>query len=603
MPSIWNVNNMNNTNNKKVSGKLTFEVGEKFSGRVVGQSEDKEVIIKLSDGWQFTAEIEGDIDPNEQTMVRFVVEGFDEGKLKLKVLQGQKSNIESIASNLENIINKEGLKQEDISLLKAMIKHNIPLTRENILNAKSIIQFNENINGNNKEITDFIDSFIASKNIDPSSDVAKNIKTLLSDFMTTFKNMPKEDIMFFLENKIEITKENIESFNKLFKEEGFFKEVINKADVVRDTNITPKDILNKKSVNSEVQAKVSLGNSNDIEENIVNKNMVASKTYDNNDTFNNKVSMLSLLKSMAGSETAISKEVLKNVLSQNVSEFNFAEYNKALSEIDKMTDSKFFKLVTNESINSDGYSKEAVNKVLTNILNKEINLNDNEFKRITEVIKTLKGDIFEEISTKLGEKKDEGSTLLTNKLDESSRELVNKDIKIKVDDIKEAIRELLNKSEGNDTDDKTKKIVDFIKSNINEFKLLNNLSNEYYYLDIPIKNNENEYPCKLIIKDDRKDGKIIDKNNVKLVVSVKTVNLGEIDGYISIADQIMNLEMKCNKNYVKLLSKGKESLAVGLASIGYLVNISVSEKKEEVNIVNCRDFFNTGSNTTIDRRV
>ena len=41
MPAIWNVNKGYEVNNKKVSSKLTFEVGEKFNGRIVDKGEYK----------------------------------------------------------------------------------------------------------------------------------------------------------------------------------------------------------------------------------------------------------------------------------------------------------------------------------------------------------------------------------------------------------------------------------------------------------------------------------------------------------------------------------------------------------------------------------
>ena len=58
MPAIWNVNNGYGINNKKVSSKLTFEVGEKFAGRISSSSDDNEVTVKLTDGWEFSAKLQ-----------------------------------------------------------------------------------------------------------------------------------------------------------------------------------------------------------------------------------------------------------------------------------------------------------------------------------------------------------------------------------------------------------------------------------------------------------------------------------------------------------------------------------------------------------------
>ena len=85
MPGIYNVNNGYNVNTKKVSSKLTFEVGEKFTGRVVAKGDGKDVTIKLSDGWQFIAELDGNVDLDDIKLVKFQVDGFKEWKIKFKI--------------------------------------------------------------------------------------------------------------------------------------------------------------------------------------------------------------------------------------------------------------------------------------------------------------------------------------------------------------------------------------------------------------------------------------------------------------------------------------------------------------------------------------
>ena len=132
MPGIWNVNNGYNINSKKISSKLTFEVGEKFTGRVVAKGENKDVTIKLSDGWQFIAEVDGSVNFEELKLVKFQVDGFDNGKLKLKVINEGTKQDSDVDENFKEIIDKEGLSKEDVSILKKMVNRSIPLTRENI---------------------------------------------------------------------------------------------------------------------------------------------------------------------------------------------------------------------------------------------------------------------------------------------------------------------------------------------------------------------------------------------------------------------------------------------------------------------------------------
>ena len=88
MPGIYNINNGYANNNKKISSKLTFEVGEKFTGRVVDKGEGKDITIRLSDGWQFIAETDDKVDIEQLKLLKFEVEGFENGKLKLKILKG-----------------------------------------------------------------------------------------------------------------------------------------------------------------------------------------------------------------------------------------------------------------------------------------------------------------------------------------------------------------------------------------------------------------------------------------------------------------------------------------------------------------------------------
>ena len=68
MPAIFNIGNINQVNDKKVSSKLTFEAGESFKGRIISKGEGNEVVVKLTDGWQFTAEVEGDISATNKVL-------------------------------------------------------------------------------------------------------------------------------------------------------------------------------------------------------------------------------------------------------------------------------------------------------------------------------------------------------------------------------------------------------------------------------------------------------------------------------------------------------------------------------------------------------
>ena len=138
---------------------------------------------------------------------------------------------------------------------------------------------------------------------------------------------------------------------------------------------------------------------------------------------------------------------------------------------------------------------------------------------------------------------------------------------------------------------------------INEIKIFNKLSSEYYYADIPVNIRDTEYPCKIIVKDKRKDSKKIDSSNIKMVITIDTKNLGIVDGYMKVLDKKINVDLKCEERYVKIIDMAKSKLTYNIESMGFLVDIMVSKKEEEVSLATCRAFFNPESGTAIDSRV
>lgn len=89
-----------------------------------------------------------------------------------------------------------------------------------------------------------------------------------------------------------------------------------------------------------------------------------------------------------------------------------------------------------------------------------------------------------------------------------------------------------------------------------------------------------------------KKGKKIDRRNVKIATSVTTINMGVVDAFISINNMNMNVDIKCKEQWVKILDKGKDRILKALSDIGYNVYVKVEEKSEDLDIVNCREFFN-----------
>ncbi|VYU32643.1 flagellar hook-length control protein FliK [Clostridium paraputrificum] len=622
MPAIWNVNNSYNVNNKKYSSKLTFEVGEKFSGRIISKGEGNEVTVKLADGWQFSATIDGNIESEENIPLQLQVEGYEEGKLKLKIIKKEVWTNNSSNDSLSEVIDKEGLGKVDVDILKKMVKYNMPLTRENITFVKSLLQFNTKINIDNSEIDNFILKYIDSKGISGESEQGKQIINTLKEFFINFKNMKPEEILFFLENNIKLTSENIESFKKLFSSNGstvkeFFDNIRNDfSGIGVEMKELEDNILNSKIGENHLDN--SLKNfSEEINKDKLGYNSLASKLYDSNDMSKAKVSMLAVLKSMTGGDDNLLRDLIKDILIGKKEQFTTNEYNTALAKINNLSDEEFINIVKDvlgKNRELKEISKDTVNIVLRSLLGKDIEVGEAELRKIQDVIE-YKFQKFE-LNNELG-KEDKlignniANNIITtleqeviieeNKKIVSANELIKNDINKKIDGIKDIIKELLIASKGEG--EGANKVIQLLKNNISEFKMFNTISNEYYYLDVPINREMSEYPCKLIIKDNRKDGKKIDKTDVKIVVTVKTINLGVVDGFLSVKDKSLDVELKCDKNYMKVLELSKSKLSNDLQKLGFNINIKVSMKEEEISLASCREFFNDKAVNGIDIKV
>ena len=616
MPAIWNVNNSYNVNNKKYSSKLTFEVGEKFSGKIISKGEGNEATVKLADGWQFSATIDGSIESEENVPLQLQVEGYEDGKLKLKIVKKEADSNNLANDSLSEVIDKEGLGKEDVDILKKMMKHNIPLTRENITFVKSLLQFNTKINMDNNEIDNFILKYIDSKGI--SGEIINTLK----EFFVNFKNMKPEEILFFLENNIELTSENIESYNKLFSSNGntvkeFFDNIKNDfAGIEVEMKELEDNISNSKVGEKHLDNSIkALGE--EINKDKLGYNSLVSKLYDSNDMSKSKVSMLAVLKSMTGGDDNLLREPIKDILIGKKEQFTTNEYNTALGKINNLSDEDFINIVKDvlgKSGEIKEISKDTVNIILRSFFGKDIEVGEVELRKIQDVIE-YKFQELELNNEGVNEEKLIGNNIANKTITTleqevitgghkkilSANELIKNDINKKIDGIKDIIKELLvaSKGEGEGAD----KVIQLLKNSISEFKLFNTISNEYYYLDVPINREMTEYPCKLIIKDNRKDGKKIDRTDVKIVVTVKTVNLGVVDGFLSVKDKGLDVELKCDKNYMKVLELSKSKLSNDLQKLGFNINIKVSMREEDITLASCREFFNDKAVSGIDIKV
>jgi hypothetical protein len=678
MPGVFNVGNSYNTNNKRISSKLTFDSGEKFSGKIIKKDDKNEVTIKLIDGWEFSAQIDGDIEGLENGLQRFQVEGFVDGKLKLKVIAKNIKGDELAQGEFNDIISSSGLSKEDVVLLKSMLKFDIPLTKENIREIKGLIQFLDKIQANPKEIDEFISKYLMGKGIPQNSEEGIKINNVLKEFLGEFKTLSYEDILLFIENDMEFNKENIKGYNKLFKgKENLIKVLDNISNSIPELNdFSKKNMLEnnlKQSIKgldtSTIIPKSIDVDGQNIEEQRISKisqyingqetsinNKLANDVYQKSDTGNSKVSILSLLKSISGKSEDLLNTSLKEILTNRRMEFTSSEFDRVFNLINTMkpeelinklkeTISEFNEIgaknivddfsdylnkTNNETLEVKealDFSKGQLEKVLSSVMGKGITLTEEEFLKLKDVINLKnQGIIDNEVSQdQIGNDlakdiltKDSIIGLNSNNIDKvniNENNIINKNLTTSIP-TKELVEASLNKgAEGSKEIIKdlisnlksesliSEKILDIIKNNISDIKVFNKISSEYYYADIPVNIREREYPCKIIVKDNRKEGKKIDSTNVKMVVTVETKNLGTVDGYMQVLDKKINIELKCEEKFVKIIDMTKSKLVNNIENMGFLVNVKVSKKENEVSLTTCRDFFSSNAGISLDRRV
>lgn len=606
MPGIWNINSVYNVGSKKLSSKLTFEVGEKFAGRVMRISQNKgEFTIKLLDGWQFMAQLDENLTPEQlEGLLKFQVLGFQDGKLKLKLVrQGDKATSEE-NNPLNALIKSQGLAKEEIETLKQLVKFNIPLTKENISKYSSIFNFNEKIKVDEKEADNFINNYISSKNIPSDSEESKNIREKLQSFFKEFKTMKAEDILTFIENDIDLTESNIKAFNRIFKGDESIEKILLKAPV--EGNIT-EEITNNDVVKTSIDNTYEASN-NDL------KNISPKEVYTNSSQ-EKKISILDMLKKISGDF----EEVNNNEKDVNLNLSKEGIKNEII--INKDTIINYFK---ENNINTESLTDKDIEKFIEIVNNQntdEADMHEYKFKNISfsttkdvkEFINILKNqatisqnDKVDEVRTPLEVEQDEfvQAKELVKDVHKATPEIIKEGIKAKALDIKDIIKEvILSSKNGDDEGEAFNKVMEFIKGNAAEVKVFNSVSNNYYYMNIPLKVKQDEYECKLMVKDERGKGKKLDSSNIKMIVSVKTLNLGNVDAYIKLQNKNLDIDLKCSKEYVKILDKEKNKLIESLNTIGYNSKVIVSRAIEEVNISTSREFFNSTNLVILDRKV
>ena len=674
LAGIWNVNSVYNVNNKKISTKLSFDIGEKFSAKVV-KTEDGSgnILLKRSDGWQFPASVENPEKISENEMMKFEVSGFEDGKIKLKVVNEEIENQNPSKDAIELFIKEKfmNLTEKDYGVIREMLIHNIPLTKDNISNIKTLLDFMNKIQSNPEEKSDFIEKYLASKNISLESSEGKFIIENLKIFFEQLSTLSDKDVLTFIENNIDLNSENIKSFNNIFKNDSsIYREIENLSQKLNMTVVE-----NNMDLNS--------GGTNVI-------NQIIGNTKD-------KQEIISILTNDPGQR----KQLIEDYLSlKNIPE-DSAKGKFITSNLSKLTDRELITFVKNNvglnsrdtnvinQIISDTKDKQKVINILAkdpiqreNLIKEYLsvqNIPENSAKGQSiisnllklndeELITFIKNNI--DLNTKLGNTKDIEKIINELKNNPQEREnfiskyLSDNDIALESDKGKLVVssyRNLLNGIDGtvdenieklniikdilnnielknksqtaiqgsiNNTENiikdqinsKTQEMINIIKnmisdgklpianknsiinSVINDFKIFNTVSNSYYYMDVPLKIQNNDYNFKMMIRDERKKGKKIDTTNVKIATSISTENMGIVDAYLSVKNKNMNVNIESIGLWSKILAKGNKKIVESLSELGYNINVEFNEKKEDINISTCREFFQDSELGVINTR-
>lgn len=652
MPDIVKINEGTSYSERKTSKKLSFEKGEVFSAKIVGKSDgNNEVVLKLSDGWQFTAKVDDNSEALQDKSSRFEVVGFEDGKIKIKSVPTEKKDQADWKSSIDDLIKSPemGLSKEDIAMLKEMIRHDLPLVKENISIIKNLLFCRNQLNNDSEYGNQFILKYLEAKGIQLNSAEGKEIVQKLQNFFNELKGFNNKELLTLFENSIVLNGDNLESFSRLVKgDKTIYDSLKSLQQSMYDDEFNNSNLEMKKPTENEVISTIKDFSINDsLENRQVIKNVAQLKEILNTDNIDNlengslfdilsknpnikKVidnsqvkleDVFNIVKEIKDSpmEVVIFNNIdvdnnlfntdIKNILNSTLEEFNKIndENNKSLSGKTNtpMDNVAFLKeILWNKDVNSE----ELVNAFIDS--KNQSQAAKQEFyypgleKKLVEIFENIKNDpkkavqelnaneSLNKVLTKLKE------DILQIRSEKPLAEVVKNEISIKLDDIKNIIKTLIQ-----DDNTSSQELINMYKDSFKDFNVFNDLSNKYYMIDVPVNVNRDLYDCKLLIKDERKKGKKIDSRNVKIVASVKTINMGKVDSYIYVKDISIIVDIKSEEKYVGILSKYKDKIINSLDDLGYIPKVDVTKKIEDANIVTTREFFDDNKHVGINIKV
>lgn len=602
MAGIRDVSQIYTSTSKKITGKISFKIGDNFAAKILSRSEDgKGIVLRTIDGWQFPAILEEPIDLLPELLVKFQVLGYDNGEIKLKLVPKDQETKSNEEQSLLEIAKSNNLEEEDFELLKSMTTFSIPLEKENISKVKTLVDFQNKINKDPNEIDEFIFKYLKGKQISNESNEGEKITNTLRHFFEEFKKMTLEELLLFQENEIQLTEDNIKSYKDIFNKPQGIKESLETITNTINSFVKEGSQMGKIDYNGNLLTQEQLFIDEDLSDEFVNiyykdLELVEPEINDNFTDVHKDI----LVKSKDNDKNIEGDKKVPVLLSDNFDEKLTETITKKLSLPLKESE-KEAKLIIKEEVIPKVFGKIKEGIQLKGKIEKEevVDFIKKELRQNPELKSLLEDGDIDELLEKVKDSKEFNELTNVKRSSTSTSVKVMEEVKDKVEELKTMVKTIIDAKD--EFDSKAwNGILNNVKANINDIKLFNAISGEYYYLDVPIKFKENDYPCKLIIKDDRKKGKKIDSNNVKMAVSVSTVKMGKIDIYLDVKERNMKLDFKCEEQWVDILDLAKEKLIKILARNNYNVAINVSEREKEMNLANCREFFQDTQKSNIN---
>ncbi|MCX7921838.1 MAG: flagellar hook-length control protein FliK [Clostridia bacterium] len=527
-----------------------------------------EVMLKLFDGTTFTASTMTALDAKKGEFLEFSVKGKNESQLFLETVKGNSNlvNSEDAGNEIKKQIASMGIKPsvENLEIAKQIKTHNLPLNKETFNKiAELLLKF--------KELNAAEATFLESNNIIAKENNITALKTLTEGKLK-------------LGTDIDRVKQMLSGID----DEAVLLEIKNGLTTLKDS---------KPALSPQLRETVSSGGLLQTKDAMPMQNLKADGLLN---ALSNEIAKTNNIPLKQIFDKLDFKESLKGFLETQIerngnNSFKIGDLKEKIIDFLKSNDSVNTKIPLNTIDDiSDVFEKavlklkEAGNSVSHE---KELNINLKERATSREDIKDIIRKEFDKFFVRADSK------TLSQDIDIKEN---YKDISQKLEVIKNVISssvipnnyEILNR-------------IDNIQSNV---RFLSEISNYNAYLQIPINmGNKNTTGELFILKRDPRKRKI-DPENVTMLVSLNTENIGQVDSLIGLNKKNVSINIRVEDDGIfSFIRECHKDLYNALQEKGFkLVDLKYRLIEEQVQVTNVNEIVNkelVGSRVSIDYRL